>query len=565
MMTTDARKNKDDLPGRISEWVLILYMVCLAVVYLLISGRRFFDFDEFQVVYASAAILRKGALYSEQIGHHFPFANLVMSLPSRLLGFESAVLIISRYMIFALDAIMLLYTYRIGFLFRGRKAGLLAVCMVLSSFVFLEKGIEIRHDVFNTLFNVMGAYYGIAYLHRMRPYRLMFSAFCFGMALASTQKATVFVGGFLIGVLMYLALHEECRKSIVRVVLAYILLIPTPLVMCLILLVGAGNDTVGDFWHHGVKNIIIGFSPHTDSLYPFPYQRLDMFRTLFFENTFFYVICIAGVVLILLSKQGRRSKRMIIGVWAAVGLVFYITSKRPFFQTFLPAIPPLAIIGGDFLSRLWEDTSRNWKPLLKSVAAMICFIFLFALPVPSLLARVGMDKRFEKALANASFCVENLKEDDRVLCFTQNQIFFDPLMKISDEECGERIYDYDADCFEKKMIQAQCRVIIYDYRTQLLNQEIKRRIAENYIKAMSGDILIPGFPIPPNGVLSKRVWINGSYYSPSLSLEIDGEKPKRNVIRLEQGHHIFKNMTDRPIILVYVFDPVGLEKHLSHS
>ena len=141
-MAADIWKNRADLPDRISEWVLILYMLCLAIVYLLISGRRFFDFDEFQVVYASVGILRKGSLYSEQIGNHFPLANLIMSVPSGLLGFESAVLIISRYMIFALSAIMLLYTYRIGSFFRGRKAGLLSVCMVLSSFVFLEKALK---------------------------------------------------------------------------------------------------------------------------------------------------------------------------------------------------------------------------------------------------------------------------------------------------------------------------------------------------------------------------------------------------------------------------------------
>jgi hypothetical protein len=187
------------------------------------------------------------------------------------------------------------------------------------------------------------------------------------------------------------------------------------------------------------------------------------------------------------------------------------------------------------------------------------------LPVPSILARVGIDKRFERALINTSFCVENLEEDDRVLCFTQNQIFFDPLMGMSDEECGERIYDYEADCFEKKMIQAQCRVIIYDYRTQLLNQKVKRRIAENYIKAGSGDILIPGFLIPPEEILCKEIWISGSYYSPTQSLEINGENLKKNIIRLEQGRHVFKNMTDRPVTLVYIFNPDSLKKHLSNS
>jgi hypothetical protein len=564
MTEMDPQNNEAHVSERILEWALIGYMVCLAVAYLLISGRRFFNFDEFQVVYASAAILRKGSLYGAQIGTHFPLANLVMSVPSRLLGFEAAVLIISRYMIFTLNAIMLLYTYRIGSLLWRRKAGLLAVCMVLSSFVFLEKGIEIRHDVFNTLFNVMGAYYGIAYLDKKRPVHLLFSALYFGLALASTQKAIIFVGGFVIGMLIYMALHEECRQSIGRAALAYLLLIPIPLVICLLVLVGAGNDTADDFWKYAVKDVVIGFSPLTETLYPFPYKKLDLFKTLFVANPVLYVLCISGVVLTLLSKRERRSKRMIIGLWAAVGLVFYLTSKRPFFQTFLPAIPPLAILGGGLLSSIWEDTSWKWKPMPRRIVGIVCFFFLFALPVPSILARVDIDKRFETALVNASFCVENLEKDDKVLCFTQNQIFFDPLMSMSNEECGGRIYDYDADCFEKKMIQAQCRVIIYDYRTQLLNQEVKKRIAENYIKARRGDILIPGFLIPPGQTLSKRIWIMGSYYCPTQSLDIDGENLDENIVFLNQCHHTFINMTDRPVTLVYVFDPDSLKKSLSN-
>jgi len=121
--------------------------------------------------------------------------------------------------------------------------------------------------------------------------------------------------------------------------------------------------------------------------------------------------------------------------------------------------------------------------------------------------------------------LENLKEDDRVLCFTQNQIFFDPLLMISNEECGKTTYDYDAICFEQRMISQQCKVIINDDRTKLLNREIQERIRQNYLHTKIGDILIPSFKIPPSRkAFKKKIWIKGDYYCPTKLLEIDGKK-----------------------------------------
>ena len=556
----DAQKSKADLSEKIPDWVLVGYMACLTVAYLLISGRRFFNFDEFQVMYASAAIIRKGSLYSEEIGSHFPLTNLVMSLPGRLVGFHAVVLVISRYIILALNCIMLLFAYRIGSLLYNRKAAFLAVCMVVSSFVFLEKGIEIRHDVFNTLFIVMGIYYGLMFLDRRRNIDLAASILCLGMAVASTQKAFVMAAGFVLGLAIYL-IYERDYKSIGKMLLGYFFLAPIPLVACLLILAGLGNDSFDAFLRHSVGNVIAIFAPLTEELYPFPYKRLELFKTLFVANPLFYIFGISAIVSIMSAARERRSKRVIIAICTAVGLAFYVTAKRPFFQTLLPVIPLLAIIGGGLLSNIWH-TLGKWRPIPRSIVGIICFCLLFALPLPSILKRADEDKRFKKALDNAAFCVENLDKKDKVLCFTQNQIFFDPLMKMRNEECGERIYDFDADCFERKMIQFQCRVIINDYRTQLLSQEIKSRIDENYLWAKTGDIFIPGFKVPPEEVVSKNIWIRGSYYSPIHSLDIDGERIGEQIVSLEKGIHTFHNQTDRPVTLVYVFDPISLKSHL---
>jgi hypothetical protein len=174
---------------------------------------------------------------------------------------------------------------------------------------------------------------------------------------------------------------------------------------------------------------------------------------------------------------------------------------------------------------------------------------------------MGNDLKFHRQTNNISFALAHLQKEDKVLCFTQNQLFFDPVLNMKDAECG-RFLTYDADCFEKRMIAEQCKVIINDYRTSLLNKEIKEKIKANYISAGAGDILIPGIAIPGKGHYVKKVWIRGDYYSPTRSLMINGKKIENNLIHLDKKEYVFANASNRTIMLVYIFDKKNILNHL---
>jgi len=163
---------------------------------------------------------------------------------------------------------------------------------------------------------------------------------------------------------------------------------------------------------------------------------------------------------------------------------------------------------------------------------------------------------------NVSFCLTNLKKNDRILCFSQNQIFFDPVFTVSWEENAQRIFDYDVMYFTQTMIDQQCKVIINDYRTKLLPNEIKKKIGENYLPIKTGDILIPGFRVEPKTTINKTIWIEGDYYSPTLSLEVDGKAISENVVELKQKNHTFFNPLTRPLVIWYIFNK---ERFLQHS
>jgi hypothetical protein len=79
-MLRDKRIFKKKLSAIWPDLLLIAFIFYMAFVYVKISGNRSFNFDEFQVLYASSALERGRALYADQLGLHFPFFNTAISL-----------------------------------------------------------------------------------------------------------------------------------------------------------------------------------------------------------------------------------------------------------------------------------------------------------------------------------------------------------------------------------------------------------------------------------------------------------------------------------------------------
>lgn len=552
-MEKDNFITKIDFSNRWPDLIIVGFVIFMAYMYINISSIRSFNFDEFQVLfYAGASLARGKALYADQISSHFPFFNIVISFLVRLSGFQSTTILMARYFILLTNLVALFFIYKIGELLWDKRAGLLAVSLVLCSIVFLRKGIEIRHDVFNMTFNIIGAYYSLLYLKEKRFPYILISGLFLGLALASTQKAVVWIAGIIVGISLYL-LRRRSYKRLLKVGLIYFAIIPVPLIASLFYLVIANHESLYQFLTHTVINVIVAYAPHTEEIYPFPYNRYGLFKELIFQNHLLYALSIGSILATIILWFRTNTDRIVVAVWALTGVLFYVTAKRPFFQTFLPSVPPLSILAAGLLSDMFKDL-KDLNLNKRTGIGLTAVFLLFAWPLWLACGQIPEGSKMRRQIANISFCLENLKEDDRVLCFTQNQIFFDPVLKIGNEECGKRIYDYDATCFEKRMIGQQCKVIINDYRTRLLNKEVKKKIKENYLPIKTGDILIPGFKIPPEESLSKKIWIEGDYYSPTTSLEIDGKKITDKLVHLHQREYIFRNTSGRPVFLVYIFD-----------
>ena len=245
-----------------------------------------------------------------------------------------------------------------------------------------------------------------------------------------------------------------------------------------------------------------------------------------------------------------------------MGVLFYLITARPFHQTLLPTLPALAILAAgciaDFRKRL------DFFPRRMGVAVLgLGLIIVLAWPVYLIVHGKQINSAImDREMQNLSFCLDHLKADEKVLCFTQQQVFFDPVFGMRDDECGRRFLDFDEVCFEKRMIRAQCKVVIDDDYTALLSKEIRGQIGHNYVSARVGNIFIPGFFVQPGSTV-KKVWVAGEYYTPSGELRVDGKEVRSHFMRLEQKDYLLDNASGRAVLLVYNFDKEKMLYRLS--
>ena len=550
---------QDDSVERVFQLGLLFFILCMLYVTLKLSSIRFFDFDEYQVLYESASLVRGKALYSDRIGVHFPFMNVVISCLLGALGFKTASVVAVRYFVLLFSFVTLTFVFKITEMLWNKTTALIAVALTLSCMVFLHKGIEIRHDLFNMAFNTAGAYGALKYLKQPGRYGLWFSGLMLGLAIASTQKAAIWSVGIMIGLLLGLARGGAARSvAKVSAIFAYTTVLPIlALLAFLYLTVG---ESLGAFLRETVIGPLDYFVPEkANQTYPFPYTREAIFGGLLHENALFYLFSVSGLFWAFKEFFQHNSAKGIIAFWASAGILFYLITSRPFHQSLLPTLPAMGILAAGFIMDVRKIL--RFSSLRIGVGIEVLGV-LSVLAWPVYLMVHGKDISptiVDREMQNISFCLDHLKADEKVLCFTQQQVFFDPVFRMHGDECGRRFLDFDEACFENRMIREQCKVVIDDYLTTLLSKRIRAEIGKNYVSAGVGQILIPGFAAPPGSTV-KKVWVAGDYYNPSRELRVDGKEVQDHFIKLEQKEYLFDNASGRVVWLVYIFDK---EKMLS--
>ena len=553
---------RDEYPGKAVFIALVLYTGVYATFIFRFCLIRAFNFDEFQVLYASASLIRGKALYADHIGTHFPFVNILFSFLIKVLGFHTNTVLGARLFTLLFFYITLFFIFKITELLWDKLAGVLAVVFVISTIVFIDKGIEIRHDVFNMAFNTMGTYWALKYLKENKRHFAWLSGLFLGLALASTQKAVVWNIGISIGLFMsFVRLKRtiNLREAIAFFGVGFII----PLVASMGYLLVAYGENLKAFVEVTVTNAVGYISTqNSNNVYPFPYARSAILKALFYENGFFYILSMIGLLASLVEWFKRSALKGVIGFWALIGVLFYLFAKRPFLQSLLPTIPALGILAAGFMIKFRARFKRQYW-IRSPLVGLVALVLMLGWPSYIIAFEFPKNRTMNEQMENISFCLANLKPDDRVLCFSQQQIYFDPVFRFYGDECGRSIHGLDPKCFEQKMIRQKCKVVINDRRTRGLSKTIQEKLKNHFLLANVGNILVPGFLVAPKSTVEKEIWVPGPYYSPTQEMIIDGKSIEDSVIDLEQKPYVFENPTPRSVFLLYVFDREKVAEYLT--
>ena len=165
------------------------------------SLNRFFDHDEFEAMHTTWKMFQGQAIYTDFIQHHHPFMYYTLLPLYAIFGGTTDVLIAARVFIFFQLAGMLLLTYLIAFeIYRDRLIALTGTLFLSLIALFTVKGLEIRPDVPQSLFSLLGLYLVVRFFRTRHPWMLIASGLAFGVSILFLQKGIVFAG--LVGLVL---------------------------------------------------------------------------------------------------------------------------------------------------------------------------------------------------------------------------------------------------------------------------------------------------------------------------------------------------------------------------
>lgn len=544
--------------------ILIIFIIGNAILTFYLSLNRQFNFDEFQVVYASSSILKGQALYKDAIDRHFPFTNLFISFIAALAGEKAATLLIIRVVMFLLLSLTLFLVYNIGTLLKDKSTGLIAVLLTCTSFVFLEKGIEIRHDVFNMLFNTMSIFFILRHYQKNQLRDLILTGLSLGLALASTQKAIIGITGITLGSFIVFSQDEDIQASLKKCVIVLFFSF-VPIILCFMALILFFQESYQAILENTILKAFSYILPASVSkgLLEFPYSRWAMYKGLLIKNGILYITSVLYAFFILVKGVKKNDQKIILVFWFLSCLSFYLYMKRPFYQSFLPTVPASALLVGILSTTLFDRVKTKIKRRLTFfvIAGYIAWTQYAIIVMVSIIHNSSLIKSPQchrslsnkKQLANVSFCLNNLAENDVVLNFSNNQLFFKPLLTFYYNQCADIITEIESECIVNSIIEKQCKVLICDHRTKALKIGIQKRLLAHYTYSGVGDILIPGTVIKPGEKITFEIWISGKYNLTSKGILINQSVIYDHQIFLEKGHYQIINPTPIPVTLFYHF------------
>jgi 4-amino-4-deoxy-L-arabinose transferase-like glycosyltransferase len=249
------RKTRAD---QLLAWSIAGVLVALIVFLAVYAGRRNFNPDEFESLHAGWKLLQGEEYVVDFFEHHHPLFYYALADIIGVFGDGAGSLFAARAFVFVQMLVIAALTWLLAGHIFDRRTAMISVVLLLSSFFFYQKAVEIRPDVPMVMCGLLAVLGVFKFISGGRRIWLITSALALAVSFHFLQKAAFTV--ILIGViLLTCALFKQVR---VRDLLLYGVLAALPLAIWVTIM--AAQGTLEQFYLTNYTlnwNLLGAFSP----------------------------------------------------------------------------------------------------------------------------------------------------------------------------------------------------------------------------------------------------------------------------------------------------------------
>lgn len=325
------------------------------VLYLVSSQVRYFNNDEYEHLH-NAWLMTEGTLpYFALNMKHSPLLEWVTILFMKVTGEHTIIVQVMRCFQFLLSCGSLYLVYKITErLFQSPRHGLVAIVLVVSNDVWIEKSPEIRPDNLMLFFALLSFWYLIEYYKESKISHWVLFGICAILSMLGKQNAAIFYLAVGLGVLYDLFFGSK-KLSVKRVVPAMVLLVLF--------------FSVNPFRDFLITNIQRHLIPNSIRFSPFAYLK----DILSFNPAVFVLFTMQLFSPLRLSHKSYKAYLLLIPFTC---FFFLVLMNRPFKQEMIVMVVFMSILGSNMVLEIIGKLDRKLSYVVAGIILLPVFHYM---------------------------------------------------------------------------------------------------------------------------------------------------------------------------------------------
>lgn len=304
--------------------LLVVLLGGMLLALLRVSLRRVFNQDELEAIHSGWRVLQGERPYVDFFQHHHAYLYYVLARVIDLVGETTNAVIAARLVHYTLLCGMLGVTWALAVELFDRRTAPAAVLILATTVVFVEKAIEVRPDVPQTLLGLAGFLLFVRHGRTRSTTTLVLAAVALGLSFLFLQKSLFLIGLVaLAGAARVVAGYMTLRELAIAAAALLLTLLPDYAWL-------ASQGALATYWDLNWRFNL----PQSDAFSPV-FGLVESYR----ESTVLWLFALVGAVTCLRGWRQRELALVAAGLLVSLFLV-----KRPWPQYYMVLLPLLSVV-----------------------------------------------------------------------------------------------------------------------------------------------------------------------------------------------------------------------------